>query len=80
MLRENLKTSLCSVPVEGTGFEIRKNRSQGQCPIIPKTAIVSLVEVMKRAGFSPSSFDFYDIDMLHPHLSDNDIKNYFNIK
>ena len=77
MLKENIKISLCSVPVEGTGFKIRKDRSQGQCPIIPKTAIVSLVEAMKNAGFPSSSFDFFDIDMLHPHLEDNDIKNYF---
>ena len=76
MQTENFKTSLCSVPVEGTNFEIRKNRSQGQCPITPKTAIVSLVESTKRAGFPAP--DFYDIDMLLPHITDDDIENYFS--
>ena len=78
MQKNTIKTSLCSIPVENTDFKIRKNRSQGQCPIIPKTAIISLVEAMKKAGFPTSSFDFFDIDMLHPHLTDEDIRNYFS--
>jgi radical SAM superfamily enzyme YgiQ (UPF0313 family) len=78
MQKNSIKTSLCSVPVESTDFKKRKNRSQGQCPILPKTAIVSLVEAMKKAGFPSSSFDFFDIDMLHPHLTDEDIGNYFS--
>ena len=78
MHKNTIKTSLCSIPVESTDFKIRKNRSQGQCPILPKTAIVSLVEAMKKAGFPSSSFDFFDIDMLHPHLTDDDIRNYFS--
>jgi len=78
MQKNTIKTSLCSIPVENTDFKIRKNRSQGQCPIIPKTAIISLVEAMKKAGFPTSSFDFFDIDMLHPHLTDDDIRNYFS--
>ena len=61
MQKENLKTSLCSVPVEGTGFKIRKDRSQGQVPVLPKTAILSLIEAMKKAGFPKTSYDFFDI-------------------
>ena len=77
MQKDHIRTSLCSIPVEGTDFKIRKNRSQGQVPVLPKTAIISLIEAMKKAGFPPSTYDFFDIDMLHFELTDNDIKNYF---
>ena len=77
MQKDTIRTTLCSVPVEGTDFKIRKDRSQGQVPILPKTAIISLIEAMKKAGFPSSTYDFFDIDMLHFELTDNDIKNYF---
>ena len=77
MQKDSIRTSLCSIPVEGYDLKIRKNRSQGQVPITPKTAIISLIEAMKKAGFPSSAYDFFDIDMLHFELTDNDIKNYF---
>ena len=79
MQKETIRTSLCSIPVEGTDFKIRKDRSQGQVPVLPKTAIISLIEAMKKAGFPSSTYDFFDIDMLHFELTDNDIKNYFQL-
>ena len=76
--KTSIKTSLCSVPVEGTNdFRTRKNRNEGEMPILPKVAIISLIEAMKKADFSESTFDFFDIDMLHPVTADEDIQNYF---
>ena len=72
---KNIKVSLCSVPVEGWGVRLDRKRSEGSLGIMPKVAIVSLVDAMKKAGFPKSSYDFYDIDMLYP--SDNDIEEYF---
>ena len=73
---KNIKASLCSVPVEGWGVRLDRKRSQAPLGIMPKVAIVSLVAQMKRAGFPPSSYDFYDIDMLYP--SDDEIRKYFS--
>ncbi len=73
---KNIKASLCSVPVEGWGVRLDRKRSQAPLGIMPKVAIVSLVTQMKRAGFPPSSYDFYDIDMLYP--SDDEIRKYFS--
>jgi len=73
--KKNIKTSLCSVPVEGVGVRLNRKRSEGSLGIVPKVAIVSLVEAMKRAGYAKSTYDFYDIDMLYP--SDEEIRKYF---
>ena len=75
MNKQNIKVSLCSVPVEGWGARLDRQRSEGSLGIMPKVAIVSLVDAMKKAGFPASSYDFYDIDMLYP--SDDEIREYF---
>ena len=72
---KNIKVSLCSVPVEGWGVRLDRKRSEGSLGIMPKVAIVSLVDAMKKAGFPKSSYDFYDIDMLYP--SDEEVRKYF---
>jgi len=73
---KSIKASLCSVPVEGVGVKLDRKRSEGSLGIMPKVAIVSLVTAMKRANYPPSSYDFYDIDMLYP--SDDEIRKYFS--
>ena len=73
--KENIKTSLCSVPVEGWGVRLDRKRSEGSLGIMPKVAIVSLVDAMKKAGYPKSSYDFYDIDMLYPQ--DDQVREYF---
>ncbi len=76
MLKINeIKISLCSIPVEGVGVRLSRKRSEGSLGIVPKVAIVSLVNAMKRAGYPESSYDYYDIDMLYP--TDDEIGNYF---
>ena len=70
-----MNTLICSVPVETPGAKLRRKRSEGSLGIMPKVAIVSLVDAMKKAGFPSSSYDFYDIDMLYP--SDDEIRKYF---
>ncbi len=71
-----IKASLCSVPVEAVGSRLDRKRSETSLGIVPKVAIVSLVEAMKEAGYSESSYDFYDIDMLYPN--DDEVKTYFS--
>ena len=71
-----MKISLCSVPVEGVGVKLDRGRSEGSLGIVPKVAIVSLVDSMKRAGYSKLSYDYYDIDMLYPN--DDEIGIYFS--
>ena len=72
---KNIRVSLCSIPVEGWGVRLDRKRSEGSLGIMPKVAIVSLVDAMKKAGYPESSYDFYDIDMLYP--SDEEIRKYF---
>jgi hypothetical protein len=72
---KNIRVSLCSIPVEGWGVRLDRKRSEGSLGIMPKVAIVSLVDAMKKAGYPESSYDFYDIDMLYP--SDDEIRKYF---
>jgi hypothetical protein len=55
---KNIKASLCSVPVEGWGVRLDRKRSEGSLGIVPKVAIVSLVNAMKKAGFPKSSYVF----------------------
>ena len=74
--KESVKISLCSVPVEGAGSQLDRKRSDGSLGIVPKVAIVSLVDAMQREGFSESSYDYYDIDMLYP--DNEEIDSYFS--
>ena len=49
---KSFKVSLCSVPVEGAGTKLDRDRSEGSLGIVPKVAIVSLVVWMERNGYS----------------------------
>jgi len=66
---------LCSVPVEGAGTLLDRERSEGSLAISPKVAIISLIKWMERNGYSKKNWDFYDIDMLYP--SDEELRKYF---
>ena len=66
---------LCSVPVETAGSLLDRKRSEGNLPISPKVAIISLIRWMEQNGYSKKNWDFYDIDMLYP--SDEEIREYF---
>ena len=68
-----MEVVLCSVPVEAPGDKLRRKRSEGTLPIMPKIAITSLNNWAVKNGFPACKF--YDIDMLYP--SDNDIEEYF---
>jgi len=65
-----MKALLCTIPLN-----IAVPRNEGQWPIMPKVAIVSLIKWMERNGYTPEMYDFYDIDMLDP--SDDEIREYF---
>lgn len=69
----SVKSILCSVPVETPGGILRRKRSEGPVPIMPKIAITSLNNWTEKNGF-PSS-KFYDIDMLYPN--DEEIEKFF---
>ena len=69
----SMETVLCSVPVENPGFELRRKRSEGPKPIMPKIAITSLNHWAEKNGYP--SCKFFDIDMLYP--SDEDVEKYF---
>ena len=71
----NFMVSLCSVPVEGWGTDLNRDRSEGSLGIVPKIAIVSLVKWMKRNGYKRENWDFYDIDMIFP--LEKDLRGYF---
>ena len=64
---------LCSVPVESPGAKLRRKRSEGPNPILPKSAITQLNDWAVKNEFPPCKF--YDIDMLYP--SDEEIEKYF---
>ena len=63
---------LCSVPVERPGDPLRRARSEGTMPIMPKVAITSLNNWSEKNGYKTN---FYDIDMLYP--TDDEIKEFF---
>jgi len=65
-----MKVLLCTIPLN-----IGVPRNEGQWPIMPKVAIVSLIKWMERQGYTKAEYDFYDIDMLDP--SDDEIRQYF---
>jgi len=68
-----MKVVLCSVPVESPGSVLRRERSEGPKPIMPKVAITSLNHWAKKHGFD--TCDFFDVDMLYP--TDEHIEEYF---
>ncbi len=69
----SVNSILCSIPVETPGGQLRRKRSEGPTPIMPKTAITSINHWTVKNGFQPCKF--YDIDMLYP--SDEDLKKFF---
>ena len=68
-----METVLCSVPVEIPGTQMRRKRSEGPLPILPKIAITHLNNWAEKNGFPTCKF--YDVDMLYP--SDEEIEKYF---
>ena len=68
-----MNITLCSVPVEAPGDVLRRKRSEGTYPIMPKVAITSLNSWAVKSGHPISKF--YDIDMLYP--SDSEVEDYF---
>lgn len=82
-----MRISLLTVPVEvdyrdfvpeireGTDVFVPSIRSEGQLPVMPKIAIVSLVKWMEKHGYTRSDWDYYDVDMLMP--SDQELAAYF---
>lgn len=82
-----MRASLLTVPVEinyadfvpeiqeGTDVFVPSIRSEGQLPVMPKIAIVSLVKWMEKRGYTSADWDYYDVDMLLP--SDQDLIDYF---
>ena len=70
----NVNSILCSVPVETPGGKLRRKRSEGPSPIMPKIAITSLNHWTVKNGFKQCKF--YDIDMFYP--DDKDIAKFFS--
>ncbi|MBI3565977.1 MAG: B12-binding domain-containing radical SAM protein [Elusimicrobia bacterium] len=82
-----MRISLLTIPVEvdysdfvpqvkaGTDVFVPSIRSEGQLPMMPKIAIVSLVHWMEAHGYSRADWDFFDVDMLLP--SDQQLLDYF---
>ena len=68
-----LDSILCSIPVETPGGKLRRQRSEGPSPIMPKIAITSINNWTKKNNFKECKF--YDIDMLYP--DDDQIKKFF---
>ena len=59
-----MQVVITSVPVEIPGFKLRRQRSEGPKPILPKGAISSLNDWAEKNNFPTCKF--YDIDMLYP--------------
>ena len=70
-----MKICLCSIPVEGVGARLIRGRNEWSMGIMPKIAIVTLINWMKKNGYTEEEYDFYDIDMLYP--TDMEIESYF---
>ena len=68
-----MQVVITSVPVEIPGFKLRRKRSEGPKPILPKGAISSLNDWAEKNNFPTCKF--YDIDMLYP--GDEAIEKYF---
>ena len=69
----DINSILCSVPVETPGGKLRRQRSEGPQPMMPKIAITSINHWTVKNGFKECKF--YDIDMLYP--DDNEIREFF---
>lgn len=65
--KASIRVALCTVPLR-----VSISRQDGDLPIVPKIAIVSLLKWMTKFGYSA---DFYDVDMLLP--SENEMFAYF---
>ena len=74
-MRNLMKICLCSIPVEGVGARLIRGRNEWSMGIMPKIAIVTLINWMKKNGYTEEEYDFYDIDMLYP--TDREIESYF---
>lgn len=72
--KHQLDSVLCSVPVETPGGKLRRKRSEGATPIMPKIAITSLNHYAVKNNFRPCKF--FDIDMLYP--DDIQIEKFFS--
>lgn len=82
-----MRIALCTVPVEPEYMDLAPKvnfktdvlvpsvRSEGQLPIMPKIAIVSLIKWMEKNGYGPETYDYYDIDMELP--TDERLEQYF---
>ena len=66
-----MNTLICSVPVETPGAKLRRKRSEGSFPIMPKIACTALNNWAEKNGFK---CNYYDIDMLYP--SDEEIEKF----
>ena len=71
--KQELRSILCSVPVETPGGKLRRARSEGPTPIMPKIAITSLNHWTVKNNFNACKF--YDIDMLYPN--DEEVEKFF---
>jgi anaerobic magnesium-protoporphyrin IX monomethyl ester cyclase len=76
-LSSDFRVAIFSVPVEGWGVALDRQRSEGSLGIVPKVAVVALVKWMERNGFSPETWDFFDVDMLYP--TDAEVLEYLRI-
>lgn len=81
-----LKVSLLTVPVEPNYLALQPKasagrdvftsiRSEGRLPMMPKIAIVSLLNWMGKSGWPRESWDYYDVDMELP--DDERLARYF---
>lgn len=68
--KSEMKIVLCSVPIR-----TQRDQEGGELPETPKIAIISLMNWMKKQGYSG---DFFDIDMLHP--TESEMSDYFKEK
>ena len=66
-----MKILLTTVPVRPISkgksqdtYRTKKNLMDGENPVLPKIAIVSLVKWMEKHGYSSDMYDYYDIDMM----------------
>ena len=73
----DLKIVFCSIPVEGIGSKLDRGRDEGSLGIVPKVAIVALVNWLEENGYNEKNWDFLDIDMMFP--SDDWIREYFRM-
>lgn len=60
-----MKICLFTIPAEPSNLEVdRSSRSEGQFPILPKIAIISLIKWMAKHGYEENQYSWLDIDML----------------